>query len=214
MSVRLRAALGVLAWAACASAPVEPVLDLTPFAWTWSQISLGDTMIRYGFPDEAEAAAGAGEPAALALIPLSPGVRETRLAAYRYGCARADRAQEAACTVFLDFWLLEPEPPLAEVTLAAHRARLERVQGDPLPIGEVREIVRDSHGREWYRRALAFESGAAFAHYSLPIDARRALAVTSFTTRAPDRIAARDLARNAIDRAVIAAANPPSGQAP
>ena len=64
--------------------------------------------------------------------------------------------------------------------------------------------MRDSHGREWYHRALALESGAAFAHYSRPIDARRALAVTSFTTRAPDRVAARDLARDAIDRTVIA----------
>ena len=207
MSFRRRAALGALAWAACASSPVEPVLDLTPFAWTWSQVSLGATVIRYGFPDEPAAAAGAGDPAALALVPVGQGARETRLAAYRYGCARADRAQEAACTVFLDFWLLELEPPLAEVTLAAHRARLERARGEPMPGWDAREIVRDSHGREWYHRALAFESGAAFTHYSRPIDARRALAVTSFTTRAPDRIAARDLARNAIERAVIVVPN-------
>lgn len=192
--------LFALAWAACASGPVEPAVDLTPFAWTRSQVLLGTTLIRYGFPDEP---AAAGDAVAIALIPLGPGVSEKRLASYRYGCAREDREQGAACTVFLDFWRLELEPPLADVSLEAHRARLERVYGAPPPPGNARSLVRDSRGREWYHRAVALESGAAFAHYSRPIDARRALAVTSFTTRAPDRVAARDLARDAIDRVVI-----------
>ena len=192
--------LAAIASAACASGPVEPVIDLTPFTWTASQVSLGTTLIRYGFPDEPAAASDA---AAFAEPSVGPGASQTRLASYRYGCAREDREQDAACTVFLDFWLLELEPPLAGVTLEAHRARLERVYGAPPPRENVRPLVRDSHGREWYHRAVAFDSGAAFAHYSRPIDARRALAVTSFTTRAPDRVAARDLARDAIDRAVI-----------
>jgi len=197
----LFAAPAALAWAACASGPVEPVIDLTPFAWTGSQVSLGTTVIRYGFPDEP---AAAGDAAAFVLVPVGPGASETRLASYRYGCAREDREQDAACTVFLEFWLLELDPPLGDLTLEALRARLERVYGAPPPRGSARELVRDSHGREWVHRALARESGAAFEYYSRPIDARRALAVTSFTTRAPDRIAARDLARDAIDRAVIA----------
>ena len=197
--------LVAIASAACASGPVEPVIDLTPFTWTASQVSLGTTLIRYGFPDEPAAASDA---AAFALVPIGPGASQTRLASYRYGCAREDREQDAACTAFLDFWILELEPPLDEVTLEAHRARLERVFGAPPPGENSRALVRDSHGREWYHRALALESGAAFAHYSRPIDARRALAVTSFTTRAPDRVAARDLARDAIDRAVISDRHP------
>jgi hypothetical protein len=66
-------------------------------------------------------------------------------------------------------------------------------------------LVRDAHGREWYHHALALASGGSFALYARPIDARRALAVTSLTTRAPDRIAARDLAREAIGRTQITA---------
>jgi hypothetical protein len=105
--------------------------------------------------------------------------------------------------VFLDFRLLEFEPPLPGVTLEAHRARLEQVYG-AAPAGEnTRLLVRDSHGRDWAHRTLAAASGGALAHYSRPIDARRALAVISYTTRKPDRVAARDLAREAIDRALF-----------
>jgi hypothetical protein len=178
------------------------VIDLTPFEWTWSQVSLGATVIRYGFPVEP---AATGDTAAFRLAPVGPGASETPLASFRYGCAREDRKADAPCTVFLDFRLLELDPPLSDVSLPAYRARLERVYGSPPPRGGASELVRDSHGREWYHRTLALGAGAAFAHYSRPIDARRALAVTSFTTRAPDRFAARDLAGDAIDRAVIAA---------
>lgn len=205
MSARPRAALAAMAWLACVGRPVEPVIDLTPFAWTWSQVSVGPHVIRYGFPDEPPAAVGAGEAAAFVEIPVGPGARETRLASHRYGCAREDRARDAVCTAFLDFWLLELEPPLADATVSALRARLERVYGAPPQRGNAPELVRDSRGREWCHRALVLESGAAFAHYSRPIDGRRSLAVTSFTTRAPDRIAARDLARDAIDRTLVAA---------
>ena len=188
-------ALAAVAWAACASGPVEPVVDLTPFRWTASQVSLDTILIRYGFPDEP----AADDATAFAEPRVGPGASERRLASHRYGCAREDREQDAPCTVFLDFWLLELEPPLAGATPEALRARLDLVYG-----ASSTKLVRDSRGREWCQRALALESGAAFAHYSRPIDARRALAVTSFTTRAPDRVAARDLARDAIDRAVIA----------
>jgi hypothetical protein len=204
-AARAAGALAALATAACAGGPTRPVIDLTPFAWTWSQVSLGDRVVRYGHPEEPAAAGVSADAAAFSLVPVGPGASETRLASYRYGCARADREPDAACTVFLDFWLLALEPPLAEVTLSAHRARLERVYGDAPPRQGASVLVRDSRGREWYHRAVVFESGAAFSHYSRPIDARRALAVTSFTTRAPDRIAARDLARDAIDRALVAA---------
>lgn len=180
IAARAACLLGALAWTACASGPAEPVVDLTPFAWTWTQASLGRAVIRYGIPSEPEAAAVTSAGALGALLPDVPGAGETRLASYRYDCARAGRDPDAACTVFLDFWLLELEQPLA---------------GD---------LVRDSRGREWRRRTLALASGGSFAHYALPIDAGRALAVTSLTTRAPDRIAARDLARDAIDRVVIA----------
>jgi len=207
-SAPIAGALAVLAWAACASGTIEPVVDLTPFVWTWSQVSLGDTVIRYGFPEEPAATGDAADAAPFALVPVGPGASETRLASYRYDCAATGREPAAGCTVFLDFWLLELEPPLAEVTLPAHRARLEGVYGDAPPRRSASDLVRDAHGREWYRRRIGFASGAAFSHYSRPIDAGRALAVTSYTTRAPDRIAARDLARDAIDRAVIAAEHP------
>ncbi len=192
--------LAGFAGVACAGGHLETAVDLTPFTWTWSQVSLGDTLIRYGFPDEPPEASDA---AAFALVPVGPGASEKQLAAFRYGCAREDREPGAPCTVFLDFRLLEFEPPLAGVTLEAHRARLEQVYGVPPAGGNARPLVRDSHGREWYHRALVLESGGALAHYSRPIDARRALVVTSFTTRAPDRVAARDLARDAIDRALF-----------
>ena len=54
----------------------------------------------------------------------------TRFASFRYGCAREDQAEKSPCSVFLDFWLLEVEPPLADDTLAglpgALRAGLRR----------------------------------------------------------------------------------------
>jgi hypothetical protein len=197
---RLLAAVAAVAAAACAGGPRDTAVDLTPFAWTWSQVPLGDTLIRFGHPDEP---AQAGDAQPLAPETLGPGASEEELAAFRYDCAREDREGDAPCTVFLDFRLLEFEPPLAGVTLEAHRARLEQVYGAS-PAGQnARPLVRDSHGREWVHRALALESGGAFAHYSRPIDTRRALAVTSYTTRAPDRVAARDLARQAIDRTLF-----------
>jgi hypothetical protein len=200
IATRLLAAAAAVAALACTVGRRGTAVDLTPFAWTWSQVALGDTLIRYGHPDEA---AQPGDAEALALAPVGPGASEKQLAAFRYGCAHEDREPDSPCTVFLDFRLLEFEPPLAETTLDAHRARLEQIYGPP-PAGEgSRPLVYDSHGREWYHRVLALESGGALAHYSRPVDAGRALAVTSFTTRAPDRVAARDLAREAIDRALF-----------
>jgi hypothetical protein len=169
--------------AACASGPTRPVIDLTPFVWTWSQVSLGDSVVRYGFPEEPAATGDAADAAPFALIPTGSAASKSRLASYRYGCAAVDREPDAACTVFLEFWLLEPW----------------------LPGESAGDLVRDSHGREWYHQTRVLGSGAASSHYSRPIDARRALAVTSFTTRAPDRIAARDLARDAIDRVMLSA---------
>jgi len=190
--------------AACAGGPVEPVIDLTPFSWTAAQIAVGDDVIRYGFPGEPQAAADPSDAPASALIPGGPWAGGTRLAAYRFGCARADREPDAGCTVFLDFWLLELVPPLEAVTLAAYRARLEPAGGDAPPSDATGELVRDTRGREWYHRKQSLASGGVFSHYSRPIGAARALAVTSLTTRAPDRIAARDLARDAIARTTIA----------
>ncbi len=185
---------------ACTGGRLETAVDLTPFAWTWSQVSLGDSLIRYGHPDEPVQASDAE---AFALAPVGPGASEEPLASFRYGCAREDREEDSPCTVFLDFRLLEFEPPLPGVSLEAYRARFEQVYGTPPAAENERPLVRDSHGREWVHRALALESGGALAHYSRPIDARRALAVTSYTTRAPDRVAARGLAREAIDRALF-----------
>lgn len=190
---------------ACASGPVDPVIDLTPFSWTAAQIPVGSGVIRYGYPDEPEASASAAEGEAAALLPPGPGASATRLAGYRYGCAREDREPDAGCTVFLDFWLLELEPPLEGVALPAWRARLERAYGGPPPTGGASGLVRDAHGREWVHRALALASGGSFALYARPIDPRQALAVTSLTTREPDRVAARDLAREAIGRTQITA---------
>jgi hypothetical protein len=197
-----RVLLAALAFA-CASGPVKPVIDLTPFSWTAAQIPVGDHVIRYGYPSQPEAADDAADGAEAALIPAGPWASGTRLAGYRYGCARADRESDAACSVFLDFWILELEPPLAEVTLPAYRARLESAGGDAPRSGEAGEGVRDARGHEWYHRTRSLASGGVFSHYSRPIDERRALAVTSLTTRAPDRLAARDLARDAIGRTVI-----------
>ena len=225
MSSRLRPALAALALAACAGRHVEPVIDLTPWVWTWSQAALGGYAIRYGFPDEPLEAQGAGEAATLALAPLDAGMlrsdaprrdpqardgltRATRFASYRYDCAREDRAEEAVCTVDLDFWLLELEPPLAAATLPAYQERFESVYADPPSPANalVRDFTRDARGHEWLHRALVLESGATFSHYSRPLDARHALAVTAYTSRAPDRVVAYDLARDAIGRVRIEAA--------
>jgi hypothetical protein len=195
-----------VAYAACASGPIEPVLDLTPFAWTFSQVSLGASVIRFGFPNEPAPAGADAEP--FALVPVEPGASGKRLASYRYECAREDRTQDAACTAFLEFWLLELEPPLDEATVSALRARLERIYGAPQKPEGAPVLARDSRGREWCHRELALESGAEFSHYARPIDAQRALAVVSFTTRAPDRVAARDLARDALERTLIASPHP------
>jgi len=224
---RLRPALAALALAACAACAgrhVEPVIDLTPWVWTWSQTALGGYAIRYGFPDEPLESEGAGGAATLALAPLDAGTlrsdplrrdpqardglaRATRFASYRYGCAREDRAEEAACTVELDFWLLELEPPLAAATLPAYQERFQKIYADPPSQANaiVRDFARDARGREWLHRALVLESGATFSHYSRPLDARVALAVTAYTSRAPDRVVAYDLARDAIDRVRIEA---------
>ena len=190
----LASAVGV----ACAGGQPGKAVDLTPFAWTWSQVWLGDTLIRYGHPEEPEPASSAAD---YSLPAAGSGASETSLAAYRFACAREEDGEP--CTVFLDFRLLEFEPPLAGATLEAHRARLEQLYGAPPAAGFARSLVRDAHGREWYHRALELEAGASFAHYSRPIDVRRGLAVTSYTTRKPDRVAASDLARDAIDRTVI-----------
>jgi hypothetical protein len=200
MRIARLAGWAAAAGVACAGGQHAGSVDLTPFVWTWSQIPLGDTLIRYGHPDEP---APDSHAEAFALAAVGPGASEKLLAAFRYGCARKELESDASCIVFLDFRLLEFEPPLAGATLEAHRARLEQVYGAP-PMGQgALPLVRDSHGREWYRRTLWLESGGALAHYSRPIDPIRALAVTSYTTRPPDRVAARDLAREAIDRVLI-----------
>ncbi len=216
MSLRLQIAFAALAvCTACAGQRIEPVLDLTPWTWTWSQTTLGGWVIRYGSPDEASPALAAGDPAASATTPVAAGMlrmdssasgaqarvgsaRATHFAAFRYGCAREDRAERAACSVFLDFWFLESEPPLAAYTLPMYAARFESLHPDAPP--PLDALTRDSHGREWLHRTLTLRSGAAFSHYSRPLDRRFALAVTSYTTRAPDRLVARNLARDAIER--------------
>ena len=225
LSSVLVAALALAACAACAGRHVEPVIDLTPWVWTWSQASLGGFAIRYSFPDEPLEAEGSGEAATLARAPLDAGMlrsdalrrdpharaglaRATRFASYRYDCAREDRAEEAACSLELDFWLLELDPPLATVTLPAYQERFESLYVDPPSQGNVpvRDFARDARGRDWLHRALVLESGASFSHYSRPLDARLALAVTAYTSRAPDRVVAYDLARDAIGRVQIEAA--------
>ena len=200
------------------------MIDLTPWVWTWSQATLGGYAIRYGFPDEpGSGERGRGSDArpdpldaamlrsdALGRDPQARDglARATRFASYRYGCAREDRAEEAACSVELDFWLLELEPPLAAATLPAYQERFESLYADTPSQANalVRDFARDARGREWLHRALVLESGACFSHYSRPLDARLALAVTAYTSRAPDRVVAYDLARDAIDRIRIDAA--------
>ena len=88
---------------------VEPVIDLTPWSWTWSQTALGGCVIRYGYPDEPLEPEVADDAATLAAAPLDaaccaatrparPAARDglaraTRFASYRYGCAREDRGR-------------------------------------------------------------------------------------------------------------------------
>lgn len=228
MRSRARLAAATLALAACArcAGPIEPVVDLTPWKWTWSQAVLGGFVIRYAIPDDpsdAQPAGGAealaGDPVVAAMPPAAaprtggkPAVAQasgappdaTRFASFRYVCAREDRQEDAECSVFLDFWLLPLEPPLAEATLPAWQERFERSHGDLAP--PVDAVVRDARSRDWLHRALTYASGAAFSHYSRPLSAHVALAVTSYTTRAPDRLVARDLARDAIERVRIEAA--------
>ncbi len=186
-----------------------------------SQAVLEGWVIRYAYPKappeatlESDTAALAGDPVVDALPPnaaLGPEAqtraaawRATCFASFRYDCAREDRAEDAPCSVFLDFWLLTLEPPLADATLSAYQERFELAY--PIPAPQADEVTRDVHGGKWVHRAVALHSGAAFSHYSSPLDRRRALAVTSYTTRAPDRIVARDLARDAIDRILSEAA--------
>lgn len=216
MRARRRAACAALAavlGAACAGR-IEPELDLTPWTWTFSQVVLSGFVIRYAHPEgpagespARDVAPQAADPVADALprdayagvAPEGPfGWRATRFAAFAYECAREDRAQDAPCRVFLDFWLLALEPPLASATPAAWRERFTR---DAAGFGwRPQDPVRDARGREWLARSLEAPSGASFAHYSKPLAANVALAVTSATTRAPDRLVARDLARDAIER--------------
>lgn len=212
-----RSALALLVLFTCAACAgrVEPVVDLTPWTWTWSQQALGGWMIRYAYPDDPSESqlagateALAGDPVVSAMLPdamrgLQPPERShppgaTRFASFRYGCAREDRAEDAACSVFLDFWLLEFEPPLAAASAPIYEDRFARAYASPTPYAD--GVTRDSRDREWLKRTLTFDSGAAFAHYSRPLDARFALAVTAYTSRAPDRVAAHDLARDAIER--------------
>jgi hypothetical protein len=208
--------LALLLLAGCAGG--APEIELTPWVWTWSQATLGANVIRYGYPQLPTAAGeeeieepepttdlGALAPQGSA-DPDRPGANETRLASHHYDCAAPERP---ACTVFLDFWLLELAPPLADTSLPGYRERFEREQGDAAIVASGaglphREIARDSRGREWYRRSFGIGSGPRFSHFSRPIDATLALAVTSYTTRAPDRVAAGDLARDAIDRVFFA----------
>ena len=186
----------------------EPVLDLTPWTWTWSQVVRGGWVIRFAHPEKAFDAPADGGPPADAMPPVrapAPGSAPrrdywdaTRFAGFDYGCAREDRAEEAACSVFLDFWLVALDPPLAGAEGWAYHGRFARAFGAPPP--DVDGAIRDSRGRVWAHRTVTYESGASFSHYSLPLDASTALAVTSYTTRAPDRVVARDLARDAVER--------------
>ena len=228
MSPRLRlhlASLALVACAACAGQRVEPVIDLTP--WDVDLVAgnarrLGDPLrlprrvARVGWRGGG-GSRPSGDPVDAGMLRADalqrdPQVRDgltraTRFASYRYDCAREDRSEKAACSVELDFWLLELEPPLADVTLPAIEERFESVFGGLPPRSNAfaHDFTRDARGREWLHRALVLESGARFSHYSRPLDARLALAVTSYTTRAPDRVVAYDLARDAIDRVRIEA---------
>ena len=228
MSLRPRhafAALALVACAGCAGWHRGPPLDLTPWSWTGSQAALDAWVIRYGYPDHPLEAQDPDAAAAPTLDPVDAGMlrsdalgrdprirpgasRATRFASFRYGCAREDQAEKSPCSVFLDFWLLEVEPPLADDTLPVYQERFEQVYVDTASQtnGPAHEITLDSHGRDWVHRRVTFTTGAAFSHYSRPLDTRFALAVTSYTTRAPDRLVARDLARDAIDRLRVDAA--------
>jgi hypothetical protein len=134
--------------------------------------------------------------------------RATRFATFHFDCAREDRSEDAPCSVFLDLWLIALEPPLAAATLPAFQERFDLSY--PIPAPQLDGVIRDARDREWLHRAQAYASGAAFSHYSRTLSARLAIAVTSYTTRAPDRLVARDLARDAIDRIRIEAAAPHS----
>jgi hypothetical protein len=207
VSARRPAAALVLALAACAGGPPGPVVDLTPYRWTWSQAAVGGLVVRYGHPDEAPPAEEPQAPASFAVLPLDGAAGGTRFASHRYGCAQAERAPEAGCDALLELWLLALEPPLPAATLAAWRERVEGgsgarpVEGRPV----LHELVSDPRGREWLRRSLTLASGAALSQLSRPLDARRVLVVASSTSRTPDRIAARDLARDAVARVRVEA---------
>jgi hypothetical protein len=196
-----RAALLALSLLACATS--EPVVDLTPWVWTWSQADLDGVVIRYAHPDESPPDAGAGDAPASDALGFTGVASETRLAVHRYGCASAERAQESGCSVELEIRLLVLDPSLAAATLTAWRERRAGAAGQDRRVLE--GIVHDARGREWLRRALELGSGAALQQYSRPLDARRVLVVSSGTSRAPDRVAARDLARDAIGRLRIEA---------
>jgi hypothetical protein len=193
---------------ACAGGASRPVVDLTPWGWTWSQAALGDTLVRYGYPDERPDGTQAEDAAPFAVAAGASGASGSRISSHRYRCAREDRASDAPCTVFLDFWLVELATPLPSVTLTAYEERCDRIYATPETIASRLEhgLVRDSWKREWYHRSFSLASGATFSHYSRPLDARHALVVTSSTTREPDRVVARDLARDAIERIRIDAA--------
>jgi hypothetical protein len=213
-SARLRrvaraAALAALASGGCAGS-ADPVVDLTPWAWTWSQATLGELVIRYGYPDEPPPEPD--EAAVFPELPFEAAAVQTRFAVHRYGCARDDRAERAACTVRLEFWLLQIDPPLADATPGSDepRTRPRSGAGAPYERRVLRARVRDARGREWVAQSLVLPSGAGVAQYSRPIDARRALAVVSASSRAPDRVAARDLAREAIGRVLVEAGPPAS----
>jgi hypothetical protein len=202
--------LFALACTRCASGPVEPVVDLTPWEWTWSQAFLGDLVIRYGHPDEPPPAAPGADPTSLAVLPFEGVAGQTRFASHRYGCAQAERAADEDCSVLLEFFLLELEPPLAVATLTAWRERVERSPAGEVAHGRrvLQQLARDERGREWYLRSLTLESGASLTQFSRPFDARRVIAVSTLLTRAPDRVAARELARDAIGRIRVEAAQP------
>jgi hypothetical protein len=205
--VRRIAGLVLAACLACASRG-EPVVDLTPWTWTWSQVVKDGWVIRFAHPEQGSSPPAQGGPPAAAMPPVrdpAPGSAprrdfwdSTRFATFDYGCAREDRAEAAACSVFLDFWLVALDPPLAGAEGWAYHGRFARAFGAPPP-GED-GAIRDSRGRVWARRTLRYASGARYSHYSLPLDASTALAVTSYTTRAPDRVVANDLARDAVER--------------
>jgi len=218
--VRARAlfALAALALGTACAGRVEPELDLTPWTWTFSQAVLSGFVLRYARPEGAPGESPARDVAAegpvsnalpsaayAGVVPDAvPGWRATRFASFQYDCAREDRAEDVPCRVVLDFWLLALDPPLASATAGAWRERFAR---DAAGFGwRPQDPVRDARGNEWLARSLEAPSGAAFAHYSRPLAANVTLAVTSATTRAPDRLVARDLARDAIERIRVEAA--------